>query len=86
MSCQTLERYDEDGKPVYKPKKSFATQDLAIEFAKFVNSQDHVIRKVVPYRCKVCNMYHLGRNGKILTEKEREKRKKQIEYEKIYRH
>jgi len=77
MSCQTLERY-EDGNPVYKPKKKFTTQDEAIEYAKFVNSQDHVIHKVVPYRCKLCNNYHLGRSGKILTEKEREKRKKQL--------
>jgi hypothetical protein len=57
MDCQTLERYDENGLPVYKSKNRFDTQEQAIEFAKFVNSQDHVIHKVVPYRCKVCNKY-----------------------------
>ena len=55
MECKTLERYDEQGNPVYKPKRAFDTQDDAIEFAKFVNSQDHVIHKVVPYHCKTCH-------------------------------
>jgi len=78
MDCMTLERYDENLQPVYKPKKAFDTQDEAIEFAKFVNAQDHVIHKVVQYRCKVCKKYHLGRNGKELKDKERIKHKKQI--------
>lgn len=78
MECQTLERYDEQHNPVYKPKRAFDTQDEAIEVAKFINSQDHVIHKVVPYRCKNCNKYHLGRNGKILKDKERQKHKNQI--------
>lgn len=78
MECTTLERYDEKMNPVYKPKRAFDTQDEAIEVAKFVNSQDHVIHKVVPYRCKTCKKYHLGRNGKILKDKERQKHKNQI--------
>lgn len=78
MECMTLERYDENMQPVYKPKRAFDTQDDAIETAKFVNAQDHVIHKVVPYRCKYCNKYHLGRSGKKLTEKERQRRKIQV--------
>ena len=78
MECQTLERYDENRQPIYKPKRAFDTQDDAIEFAKFVNSQDHVIHKVVPYRCSKCHKYHLGRNGKELKDKERNKHKKQL--------
>jgi hypothetical protein len=78
MECQTLERYDKDMNPVYKPKRAFDTQDEAIEVAKFINSQDHVIHKIVPYKCKVCHKYHLGRNGKELKDKERQKHKKQI--------
>lgn len=74
----TLERYDENMNPVYKPKRAFDTQDEAIEVAKFINAQDHVIHKVVPYRCKACGKYHLGRNGKILKDKERQKHKNQI--------
>lgn len=78
MECQTVERYDEQHNPVYRPKKSWDTQDEAIKVAKFINSRDHVIHKVVPYRCKVCKKYHLGRNGKELKEKERQKHKNQI--------
>ena len=78
MECQTFQGYDEQLNKVYKPKKAFDTQDEAIEVAKFINSRDNVIHKVVPYRCKICNKYHLGRNGKILKEKERQKHKKQL--------
>lgn len=77
MDCKRVERY-EDGKPVYRNKKSYDTQDEAIDFARIINSKDHVIRKVVPYRCKVCNKYHLGRNGKLLTDKQRQKNKKYL--------
>jgi len=77
MDCKRIERY-EDGKPVYRAKKFYETQDEAIDVAKIINSQDHVIHKVVPYRCKFCNKYHLGRNGKILKDKERQKHKDQL--------
>jgi len=80
MECQTLMKYDDDHNPIYKPKKAFNTQDDAIEFAKFVNSQDHVIHKVVPYKCNICKKWHLGRNGKELKENERQKHKLQIKY------
>lgn len=83
MECQTLDRYNEQGEPIYNPKQRFNTQDEAIEYAKYVNSLDHIIRKVVPYKCKFCGKYHLGRNGKILKEKERNEHKNQIRYEKI---
>ena len=78
MECQRLERYDENLQPVYKSKKAFDTQDEAIEVAKLINARDHVIHKVVPYRCGVCKKYHLGRNGKELKDKERQKHKNQI--------
>jgi predicted CXXCH cytochrome family protein len=77
MECQTIERYD-NGLPVYKPKKSWDTLEEAIEVCKHINSQDHIIHKVVSYKCKVCHKYHIGRNGKELKDKERQKHKKQI--------
>lgn len=85
MECQTLERYDENGLPVFKPKKSFDTLDEAIEVAKYINSQDHVIHKVVSYKCKKCMKYHIGRNGKELTGKQRDKFKKTHE-RKLFNH
>jgi predicted CXXCH cytochrome family protein len=76
MECQTLESYDENHNPILKPKLKFETLDLAIKHAKKVNSLDHIIHKVVAYKCKQCHKYHVGRNGKELTEKERNKFKK----------
>ena len=84
MECQRLEHYDENCNPVYVPKKAYDTQDEAIDIAKIINSQDHVIHKVVPYKCSVCHKYHLGRNGKELKDKERIKHKNQSN-ERIYR-
>jgi hypothetical protein len=78
MECLRLERYDENRNPVYVQKKAYNTQDEAIDVAKIINSQDHVIHKVVPYKCSVCHKYHLGRNGKELKDKERTKHKNQI--------
>ena len=75
MECQTLERYDENLQPVYRKKKSFNTLDEAIATAKFINSQDNVIHKVVSYKCHVCHKYHVGRNGKELKDMERNKLK-----------
>lgn len=77
MECNTLERYDENGNPIYKLKKKFDTLDQAIAHAKIVNSNDHVIHKVVAYKCKVCYKYHVGRNGSILKDKQRDKYKKE---------
>lgn len=74
MECLTLYRY-ENGLPIYKPKISFNTLDDAIKQAKRFNSNDHVIHKVVAYKCKVCFKYHLGRNGKELKDKDRERYK-----------
>jgi hypothetical protein len=82
MECLRLERYDENRNPVYVQKKVYNTQDEAIDVAKIINSQDHVIHKVVPYRCNVCHKYHLGRNGKELKEKERTKHKNQLKINK----
>jgi hypothetical protein len=78
MECQTLEGYDENLNPRFKPKLKFETLDLAIAEAKKVNSLNHIIHKVVAYKCTKCQKYHIGRSGKTLTEKERIKFKKAI--------
>jgi predicted CXXCH cytochrome family protein len=76
MNCDTVEMYDSEGNPILKPKKRYETLDDAIEVAKKINAQDHVIHKVVAYKCPDCHKYHIGRNGKQLKEKDREKFKK----------
>lgn len=78
MECQTFERYDENLNAIFKPKVKYDTLDEAIKQAKYINSQDHVIHKVVAYKCSICFHYHIGRNGKELTNKERNKFKNNI--------
>ncbi len=75
MECSTIERY-ELGLPVYKPKRKFKSMEEAINFAKKINSKDHTIHKLVSYKCEKCFKYHVGRNGKEVTQKEKKKWKK----------
>jgi hypothetical protein len=76
MECTTIERYDTNGSPVLRAKRQFETLDEAIAAAKKVNSNDKIIHKVVAYKCTSCFKYHVGRNGKVLSEKDRDKCKK----------
>jgi len=73
MDCETLIRIDPDGTKHYKSKKAYNTLDEAIKAAKRMNSQEKNITKVVSYKCKKCFKYHIGRNGKKLSDKEKEK-------------
>ena len=73
VGCNTLVRTEEDGTKVYKDKKKFESLDDAIEACKKVNAQPHRISKLVSYKCKCCHKYHIGRNGKTITKKYREK-------------
>ncbi len=58
--------YEKDGERVYVPKKGFKTQDEAINECKRINSKPNQFHKVVPYRCKHCHKYHVGRNGNFI--------------------
>lgn len=77
MECFTFDRI-ESGEMIQRPKKKFDTLDKAIEVDKYENAKSEHIHKVVAYKCKVCHKYHIGRNGKQLTQKEIDKRKKEI--------
>lgn len=79
MQCTTLDRVEENGVMVMRPKKQFPTLDAAIAVAKIDNAKDDRDYKVVAYKCNVCFKYHVGRNGKPLTDKERAKRKKELD-------
>lgn len=79
MTCTTFDRIEEGGSMVSKPKKQFDTMDAAIAVAKIENAKPNRINKVVAYKCDVCFKYHIGRNGKELTYKEKEKLKKELE-------
>lgn len=78
MICDTLIRTDPDGRKIYKSKKAYLTLDLAIAEAKRLNTYDKQLTKLVAYKCTYCCKYHIGRNGKDLTEKEKAKYKKEL--------
>ncbi len=69
MKCQTFSHIGLDGQRVYKPKFEFNTQDEAITAAKSLNLKDNQLTKAVAYRCAICGKYHVGRNGKLVTDK-----------------
>lgn len=66
---------------VYKPKKRFETEAEAIENAKKMNKKyidmDKLIYKLVAYKCYKCGGWHIGRNNKPISEKNRLKIKNQ---------
>lgn len=78
MICDTLVRTDPDGTKTYKKKKAYDTLDEAILEAKKRNASDKQIQKLEAYKCTYCYKYHIGRNGKIITEKEKIKYRKEL--------
>jgi len=75
--CQTILRYNEDLTPVYKNKEKYKTHDLAVKACKTQNASSTQIHKLVTYKCKVCHTYHIGRNGKTIEKKYRQKLRKE---------
>lgn len=58
------------------PKKTFPTEKEALAMARFLNTKDNVIHKMVAYKCIKCGQWHIGSNNTILTEEIREKYRK----------
>ncbi len=73
MQCRTFSHINEKGGKTYKDKKSFETLKEAILECKVLNAKPKQITKLVSYKCRTCCKYHIGRNGKTLTEKYKEK-------------
>lgn len=78
MDCTTSYKLDEFGKQIITQKKAYDTLDEAIAAAKKLNLSKDVTQKVVAYKCKACCKYHIGRNGKTITDKYKEKLSKNI--------
>ena len=77
MICNTKTQ-SEDGTTTWKYKKAFETLDEAIAEAKKQNASVKQDIKLVGYKCTYCHKYHIGRNGKRLTPKEKEKYRKEL--------
>ena len=78
MICNTLVRTDPNGIKVYKEKKPYNTLDEAILAAKKQNAKETTIEKLEAYKCTYCYKYHIGRNGKTVTDKERAKYRQEL--------
>lgn len=72
-NCQTISRYDEHKGPIYKNKAKYKTHDRAVEVCKILNSKENQIHKLITYKCGICHEYHIGRNGKEISDKYRRK-------------
>lgn len=64
--CETLVYIDKEGKRITRPKRKFNTMEEAIQECFRVNAKPQAIHKVVPYKCRTCGKYHIGRNGKLI--------------------
>ena len=60
------------------PKKGFATEQEALRAARYCNSCEKSIHKMIVYKCIKCNQWHIGHNGKLLTDKDRENALKKL--------
>ncbi len=84
MECLT--KYtDKDGIVKIIKKKQYLTLELAIAHCKVMNARDIRQYKIVSYKCKFCCKYHTGRNGKVISEKDKEKYKKEIDKPKQFK-
>lgn len=66
------------------PKKSYETELDAVTMARFLNSRENVIHKMVAYKCSKCNKWHIGSNGRLLTREDREKYNEKLKVERHY--
>lgn len=63
---------------VLEEKKSFETEQEALKMARFLNTRDNIIHKMVAYKCVKCGKWHVGSNNTVLDEAERKKNKEKL--------
>lgn len=59
-------------------KVSYETEKEALTVARFLNTKPNIIHKMVAYKCFKCEKWHVGSNGRVLTEEDREDAKKKL--------
>ena len=59
-------------------KKTFATEKDALAMARFLNTKENVIHKMVAYKCIKCGKWHIGSNNTVLDDEMREKYRKKF--------
>lgn len=81
--CQTILRYGNDRLPIYTNKHKFESHDSAVQACKEQNSKPNQIHKLVTYKCRICHKFHIGRNGKMLDKKYKNKLKASLTPNKV---
>ena len=59
-------------------KKSFESERDALRMARFLNTKENVIHKMVAYKCNKCGKWHIGSNNTVLTDDIRSQQKKKL--------
>ena len=54
------------------PKKTYKTEKEALRAAQCINSKPHTIHRMVAYKCSKCDGWHIGNNGHVLTDEDKE--------------
>ena len=67
------------------PKKSFDNEKDAINAARYMNTQEHIIHKMVAYKCITCGKFHIGSTSKILTSEDKIKNLKKYNQIKTFK-
>ena len=67
------------------PKKSYETEKEAINVARYMNTQEHIIHKMVAYKCAECGKWHIGRTSTELSNEDREHYKSLLDRDKKYK-
>lgn len=66
--------------PVVKPKKEFNSLIEAKRECDKINRFNNSPFKLVPYKCRVCGKYHIGKNKQILNDLNQDLMKTITEY------
>lgn len=74
MQCKTSYIDDQTGKKIVKPKKVYETLGEAIRDSQKLNMIPNRVCMVVPYKCKKCEKFHVGKNHEKITEEYRDAR------------
>lgn len=60
------------------PKVSYETEKEALTVARFLNTKQNIIHKMIIYKCIECGKWHIGSSRKEITEKDRKHAKEQL--------
>ena len=53
-------------------KVGYNTEEEALTVARFLNTKPNVMHKMIAYKCFKCDKWHIGSNGRLLREEDRE--------------